>query len=57
MRIKTKNDGRPEGCEWFAYASHLGAYPNCPDMNELSEIVEEGLTAMGKNTAIYRKHK
>ncbi|MCW7078950.1 MAG: hypothetical protein OCU22_07495 [Canidatus Methanoxibalbensis ujae] len=38
MRIKTKNDGRPEGCEWFAYASHLGAYPNCPDMNELGDI-------------------
>jgi len=38
MRIKTKNDGRPQGCEWFAYASHLGAYPNCPDMNELYEM-------------------
>ena len=40
MRIKTKNNGRPEGsiCEWFAYTFYWKYNPNCSDMNELSEI-------------------
>jgi len=40
MRIKTKNNDRPEGsiCEWFAYLPNSDVYPNCSDMNELSEI-------------------
>jgi len=39
MRIKTKNNGRPEGsiCERFAYTSYLAVYPNSSDMNELGD--------------------
>ena len=37
MRIKTKNNGRPEGCicEQFVYLIKLAVYPNSSDMNEL----------------------
>ena len=40
MRIETKNNSRPEGSRYAqsAYTSYLGAYPNCLDMNELSEM-------------------
>ncbi len=42
MGKKTKKNRRPERsiCEQFAYTSHLVAYPNSSDMNELSEIPE-----------------
>jgi len=44
MRIKTKNNGRPEGsiCERFAYTSHSGAYPNNSDMDELCAMLYIG---------------
>jgi len=40
MRIKTKNNGRPEGCicEQFVYLIKLAVYSNSSDINELSEI-------------------
>jgi len=40
MRIKTKNNSRPEGCicEQFAYLSNLAVYLNSSDMNELSAM-------------------
>jgi len=40
MSERTKNSSRPEEsmCKRFTYTtSHLGAYPNSSDMNELSE--------------------
>jgi len=42
MRIKTKNNGRPEGgiCEQFAYTPNSDGYPNSSGMNELGEICE-----------------
>ena len=40
MGIKTKKNSRPEGsiCEQFVYTSHLVAYPNSSDTNELYAI-------------------
>ena len=46
MGIKIKKNSRPEGsiCEQFVYTSHLVAYPNSSDMNELSEMRLGGLS-------------
>jgi len=46
MGRKTKKNSRSgvSICEQFAYTSHLVAYPNSSDMNELSEIRLGGLS-------------
>ena len=40
MRVKTKNNGRPEDsiCKQFAYTTNLGAHSNSSDITELAEI-------------------
>ncbi|CAD7771362.1 hypothetical protein FHEFKHOI_01241 [Candidatus Methanoperedenaceae archaeon GB50] len=42
MSERTKNSSRPEEsiCKRFAYTSHLGAYPNSSDMNELYAMLK-----------------
>jgi len=44
MRIKTKNNGRPEGCicEQFVYLIKLAVYSNSSDMNELGDTGKLG---------------
>jgi len=47
MIIKGKRyNSCPEGSiyEQYAYTSHLGAYPNSSDMNELSEMPKPAYT-------------
>jgi len=43
---RTKDSGHTEGdiCEQFAYLPDLAVYPNCLDMNKLSEIRLGGFT-------------
>ena len=46
MSKETRNNGHPEVCvyEQFAYLPDSGVYPNCSDMNELSQIRLGGLS-------------
>ena len=48
MGRKTKKNSRSEGsiCKQFVYTSHLVAYPNRSDMNELGDMHNE----MGGNS-------